>query len=95
MLLRANAQTVVATPRSATGITLSTLAVATVLLLVDRIVSRYCVPSPPVITMASPTSVVPGNTKMPLEAVTVSVSAGPHVDPPVTVTVVALVFVPS
>ena len=94
-LLRANAHTAVATPRRATGITLSTRAVATVLLLVDRIASRYCVPSVPVITMASPTSLVPGNTKMPLDAVTVSVSAGPHVEPPVTVTVVAVVFVPS
>ena len=45
-------------------------------------------------TMASLTSVVPGHTNRLEEAVIVSTSAGPQVVPPVTVTVIAVRFVP-
>ena len=68
---------------------------AAVVEVVDRIVRRYLFPLASVRTMASPTSVVAGNWKIALLAVIVSTSAGPQVVPPVTVTVVAVVFVPS
>ena len=95
---RANAHTVVAVFRSAAGSVTSTRAVATVVLVVPMIRRRYLLPAESVITMASLMSVggvlVDGNWKMALLAVIVSVSDGRYVLP-VTVTVVAVVFVPS
>ena len=92
---RAQAQVVVGTPRNAVPSVLSTRAVATVVDEVERIVSLYLVPSVSVRTMASPTSVVAGYANVVALAVIVRVAAGVQSLPVVTVTVVAVVFVPS
>ena len=82
----------VAVPRSSGAMTLSGRTETDTPLVKAVIVSRNCVPSTSVSTITSPTS---GGLNVPALAVSVRISAGLQLVPPVTVMVVAPVFVPS